>query len=75
MPLFMIFGLAIIAIGVNAIRSRRIGARAIESRLYGKKEWTGRMAVWKGFALCFGGVLMIITAIVLMIIGKTLLPE
>ena len=74
MPLFaLVFGGGLVAMGIVAIRSKRIAARRSERLLLNRSEWTGRMAIFKGATLCFFGAALIIVVLVMMILGRTLL--
>jgi len=73
-PLFILLALVVIAAGVNAIRTRRLKARAIERLLYGKREWTGPIAVVTGVCICICGAAIIVGVVVMMVLGRTLLP-
>lgn len=75
LPLFSLVSLYFVFLGVAAIRERRVGARLIDRILHGRREYTGRTAVLIGVGYCVGGGLLILLCVVMLVLGRTLLPK
>lgn len=75
LPIFMLAGLFFVRIGLQAIKTKQVGARAIEQLLYGKQEYTGKAATFIGVGYCLGGVFIFLGGLAMMILGRPLLPE
>ena len=74
-PLFMLAGVFFVYLGIQAIKTKRVGARSIERLLYGRREYTGKAATFIGVGYCLGGLFICLGGLAMMILGRTLLPE
>lgn len=74
LPLFLLVGLAVVLVGAHAIRTQRIRKKALYRVLSGESHYTGPKAVRIGIALVVVGVLMMAAIMIMMILGRPLLP-
>ena len=74
MPAMIVLGLVVAGFGLRAIVTKKVNSGIKQTMLHGHREYTGTSAVLRGVILVVGGLGLALSAVYMMVIGKTLLP-